>query len=45
MTKEGKELEIKRCLNCEALVSERTFMYDNVNFCSGQCKDAYQRRR
>jgi hypothetical protein len=38
------EIEIKRCLNCGDLVSNRTFMYDNPNFCTGQCKDGYQRR-
>ncbi len=37
------EIEIKRCLNCGDLVSNRTFMYDNPNFCTGQCKDGYQR--
>ena len=39
------EIEIKRCLNCGDLVSNRTFMYDNPNFCTGQCKDGYQRRK
>ena len=38
------EIEIKRCLNCGDLVSNRTLMYDNHNFCTGQCKDGYQRR-
>ena len=41
----SKDIEVKKCLNCGSPVSERTFMYDNANFCSGQCKDAYQRRK
>lgn len=42
---ERKEIEVKKCVNCGCLVSDRNFMYDNANFCTGQCKDAYQRRR
>ena len=39
------EIEIKKCLNWGDLVSNRNFMYDNPNFCTGQCKDSYQRRK
>ncbi|HEX2408840.1 MAG TPA: hypothetical protein VHJ38_16685 [Nitrososphaeraceae archaeon] len=38
------EIEIKKCLNSGDLVSNRNFMYDNPNLCTGQCKDSYQRR-
>ena len=40
-----KDIDVKRCLNCGDYVSNRPFMYDNPNFCSGPCKDSYQRRK
>lgn len=37
--------ETKKCLNCGEDVNDRTFQYDSPTFCSGQCKDAYIRRK
>ena len=42
--KENK-IAINKCLNCGEPVNVRMFLYDSPTFCSGQCKDAYQRRK
>lgn len=35
---------IGKCLNCGGKLEDRHFMYDyNNNFCTGQCKDSFQR--
>jgi endogenous inhibitor of DNA gyrase (YacG/DUF329 family) len=44
MSNENK-ININKCLNCGDPVSQRMFLYDSPTFCSGQCKDAYQRRK
>ena len=45
MTNTFKEIDVKKCLNCGAPVTDRNFLYDNPNFCSDQCRDAYQRKK